>query len=49
MLASKGVDTEKMSKDVAISLDDIDAISKGLNEKFKMFRAIETQTSVLKF
>ena len=36
MLASKGVDTEKMWKDVARSLDDIDATSKGLNEKFKL-------------
>ena len=36
MLASKGVDTEKMLKDVARSLDDIDAISKSLNEKLKL-------------
>ena len=36
MLASKGVDTEKMWKDVARSLDDIDETSKGLNEKFKL-------------
>ena len=36
MLASKGVDTEKMWKDVARSLDDIDLISKSLNEKLKL-------------
>ena len=36
MLASKGVDKEKMWKDVARSLDDIVAISKDLNEKLKL-------------
>ena len=36
MLASKGVDTEKIWKDVATGLDNIDAISKGLNEKLML-------------
>ena len=36
MLTSKGVDKEKMWKDVARSLDDIVAISKDLNEKLKL-------------
>ena len=36
MLASKGVDEEKMWKDVARSLDDIVAISKDLNETLKL-------------
>ena len=36
MLASKGVDTEKIWKDAATGLDNIDAISKGLNEKLML-------------
>ena len=49
MLASKGVDTEKMWKDVARSLDDIDAISKGLNEKLKLHDAQGNRNTNISF
>ena len=49
MLASKGVDTEKMWKDAARSLDNIDTISKSLNEKLKFHDIQGNQNTNISF
>ena len=36
MLASKGVDSEKMWREVGRSLDDVDKVSKILNKKLSL-------------
>ena len=49
MLTSKGVDLEKMWREVARSLDDIDEVSKILNEKLSLHEFVGSRNLNMKF
>ena len=49
MLASKGVDLEKMRREVARNLDDIDEVSKILNKKLSHHEIGSSRNVSIKF
>ena len=49
MLASKGIDSEKMWREVARSLDEIDEVSKILNEKLSLHEVGGSRNVNIKF